>query len=235
MKKRQLAKLGVTLGLVAAVGVGGTLAALSQTSGTVENTFSVGSNIEADDINLKETPVESDGNGNYIKKSDADLTSTGNTYANILPKAKLSKDPTVFFEKADVEAGLPDMYMFVKVSGLKTLATNGITVADGKWGSQWKKMTDAGAIDTAPYDKANLDGIYVYEVTTGNYKVTPNQLTLQNDKYLFQPVFTDLVAGDDLDMDVDTNTVKVQACAVQHDNMTLKEAYDWAAKEFTIQ
>lgn len=235
MKKKQLAKLGVTLGLVAAVGVGGTLAALSQTSTTVENTFSVGSNIEANDINLKETPVEADGKGNYKKQDNADLTSDGNAYSNILPKASLSKDPTVFFNKTDVKDGLPDMYMFVKVSGLKTLATNGITVRDGKWGTSWKKMTDQGVIDTEEYDKTDLDGIYVYEVTNGSYKVTPSELTLENDKYKFQPIFTELVAGDNLNMDATMNTVKVQACAVQYDNMSLKEAYSLADAKFTIQ
>ena len=55
MKKRQLAKLGLTLGLVGAVGVGGTMALLSAKSNTVTNTFAAGNGIDAQkDITLFE-------------------------------------------------------------------------------------------------------------------------------------------------------------------------------------
>lgn len=77
-------KLGVTLGslaLVGAIGFGATLAYLSDTAGTLTNTFVVGDNIS---IELDEA-----------KYNETGRTNEGNEYTDILPGVAFEKDPTV--------------------------------------------------------------------------------------------------------------------------------------------
>lgn len=227
MKKQQIAKLGVTLGLVAAVGVGGTLAILSQTAGPVTNTFAVGENIESGDFSLKETPVKYE-NGNYVKDGNK-LTSTGNTYNNVLPKAILSKDPTVFFD-AEKVSDMANVYMFVEVDGLDEMASMGITVSEEDWGTNWKKMNADGTVSTDAFNSATLDGIYVYDAGSSNYKIDPSELNAT--EYKLPAVFTELNVSSTFDTSSGLNNVVINACAVQYDNVGLAEAYREATAKF---
>lgn len=227
MKKQQIAKLGVTLGLVAAVGVGGTLAILSQTAGPVTNTFAVGDNIESGDFFLKETPVKYE-NGNFVKNGN-ELTSDGNIYDNVLPKAILSKDPTVFFDDEKVSE-MANVYMFVEVDGLDAMATKGITVSEEDWGTNWKKMKADGTVSTDEFNSATLDGIYVYDAGSSNYKIDPSELAAT--QYKLPAVFTELNVSSDFDTSIELNNVVINACAVQYDNVNLAEAYRAATAKF---
>ena len=163
MKKRQLAKLGLTVGLVGAVGVGGTLAILSQQSNTVTNTFAVGAGIKAEDVVLDETDLQG-------KALDADMSETqrtkkGNDYINLQPGMKLTKDPQVH-----VSAKAADSYVFAKLENVdeylaamnegvvdedKSILINGIN-------KNWK-MYQAEA-------EGSLDGVYVYVGATDENK-----------------------------------------------------------------
>lgn len=226
MKKKQLAKLGVTLGLVAAVGVGGTLAVLSQTSGPVTNTFAVGKNINENDFFLQEHEVELK-NGNYEEKEDAQWT-YANSYDNLLPKATLDKDPTVRFAEDLEEGKTPDVYMFVKVEGLDELKNNKITLND--WGNEWElvKIQDETATSVPVNKDTAVDGIYVYKTTNQNeYKITPTAgLTLGS-------LFTELSVASNFAADSFTQkTIRAWACAVQYDNVDLTEAYNTAKAQF---
>lgn len=234
MKKR-LVKLGVTLGLVAAVGVGGTLAALSQTSGPVTNTFAVGYNIKSDDFSIKETNVKFE-NGNYVYDTvnkQANPTKTANSYANVLPKATLAKDPTVIFNESKVD-DMPAVYMFVKVDGLDDIymSGKGLSIADNGWGTEWKKVSlNEGAVsttDASQFENGEKDGIYVYEESSGNRKIVPKNLTASS--YKLPAVFTSLKVSGDFEMSFEgvNNIVKITACAVQYDNVDLAEAYTLA-------
>lgn len=237
MKKKQLAKLGVTLGLVAAVGVGGTLAVLSQTSGPVTNTFAVGKNIESGDFSIKETQVKYE-NGNYVPTNGvSNPTVTENNYMNVLPKASLYKDPTVLFDSTKV-SDMPTVYMFVKVDGLDEIYMEGkgLSVEDSDWGSKWKKMDSTGSVSTDQVQEGQRDGIYVYEYNSSaqddaKYQIVPKDVI---DGKL-DAVFTELNVADDFGMEFkeDVNdTVQVWACAVQYDNVTLQEAYNTAVNQF---
>lgn len=163
MKKRQLVKLGLTVGLVGAVGVGGTLAILSQQSNTVTNTFAVGAGITVNDITLDETNL----NGKSLDSSmsDVDRTETGNAYKDLQPGMKLTKDPQVH-----VSAKAADSYVFAKLENVdeylaamnegvadedKSILINGIN-------ANWK-MYQAEA-------EGSLDGVYVYVGATDENK-----------------------------------------------------------------
>ena len=110
MKKKQIAKLAVTLGLVGAVGVGGTLAALTAQSKAVTNTFTVGKGLHNTDIKLDEAPVDPN-----TGKETSGPRVQNNTYSNLEQGAELDKDPTV-----TIESTAADCYVFVEITGLDT-------------------------------------------------------------------------------------------------------------------
>ncbi len=98
MKKK--ITLVVSLLLVMALSIGGTIAWLTDTSDTVINTFTVG-NVK---IKLEETDADEDGNL---------LT---NSY-KMIPGSDIAKDPTI-----TVEAGSENCWVFVKVKGNESYA-----------------------------------------------------------------------------------------------------------------
>ncbi|MBE5857386.1 MAG: hypothetical protein E7296_07435 [Lachnospiraceae bacterium] len=99
--KKSLITMLVALVLVAAVGVGATLAYLSDKTGTVKNTFTIGKV----DIDLTE----------YV---DGEESAEGFDYTRVLPGARLSKNPV-----ATVLKGSEDCYLFVKVVNPNTTIT----------------------------------------------------------------------------------------------------------------
>lgn len=156
MKKRQLAKLGLTVGLVGAVGVGGTLAILSQQSNTVTNTFAVGAGITANDITLDETNLKDKSLDSSM--SDDDRTETGNAYNDLQPGMKLTKDPQVH-----VSAEAADSYVFAKLENVdEYLAAMNVDIVDEN-----KKSTLINGINEnwkmyQAEAEESLDGVYVY-------------------------------------------------------------------------
>lgn len=158
MKKRQLAKLGLTVGLVGAVGVGGTLAILSQQSNTVTNTFAVGAGIKAGDVVLDETDLH--GKPLDADMSDNQRTRTGNTYKDLQPGMKLTKDPQVH-----VTAEAADSYVFAKLENVdEYLAAMNEGVADENKSALIKGINTNWRMYQA---EGSLDGVYVY-VGAGN-------------------------------------------------------------------
>lgn len=163
MKKRQLAKLGLTVGLVGAVGVGGTLAILSQQSNTVTNTFAVGAGIKAEDVVLDETDLQ--GKALDADMSDTQRTQRGNDYIDLQPGMKLTKDPQVH-----VSAEAADSYVFAKLENVdEYLAAMNEGVADedkstliNGINANWK-MYQAES-------EGSLDGVYVYVGATDENK-----------------------------------------------------------------
>ena len=114
MTKKKLMMAGLSAGLVAVVGVGGTLAYLSAQSDVVNNAFTVGqgfipgpgsdSAILLDEVKVDpETgkPVE---NGKRVLENES--------YDNLLPGDVRVKDPTVH-----LGGGSVDGYVFVEVKG----------------------------------------------------------------------------------------------------------------------
>lgn len=131
-------KLLTTLGAVAllgAIGVGSTLAYLSDTTGTVTNTFTVG-NVSFDDDNelgsgLRESKVERK-DGVYVDADEADTwTVIKNDYKNLVAGEVVYKDPTVIMA-GDSE----DAWVFVQITN-----TNNAAFADIAWNEEdWVKV-----------------------------------------------------------------------------------------------
>lgn len=230
MKKKQLTTMGVALGLTAAIGVGGTLAILSQTTGPVTNTFAVGVNIDESDFSIKENPVEFQ-DGDYTFKSTNEWISS-NDYSNILPGATLDKNPTVIFGE-DVTGKMADCYMFVYVQGIDALKAKGITLND--WGTKWKKVTiTEGVASVVEVSAENAtDGMYIYDESSSDvadYEIVPAN------NFKLDAVFNKLDVSTGFDMQLDENQqIKVWACAVQYDNVNLNTACTEADNKFTTE
>lgn len=186
MNKKQIAKLGVTLGLVGAVGVGGTLALLSAQSNVVTNTFAAGNGIDADtDITLfehipeenataKDNPVTDTYNDGT--SAGVDIAKVGVSYSNLEPNMTLDKDPAV-----QISQGTADCYLFVKVDSSKFTGAVGDVEIDGIY----KEIADG-------YEASNwhlLDGtnnIYYYEVD-GNRVIDTEESAFVSDP-LFETI-----------------------------------------------
>lgn len=110
------AKLVATLGavaLVAAVGLGSTLAYLSDTTDTVTNKFTLGSVDFDEDMagGLAENPVELDEETSKYVIADEDEWVTSNTYEKVTPGETVPKNPTAFIDEDSENA-----WLFVRVS-----------------------------------------------------------------------------------------------------------------------
>lgn len=211
MKKKQIAQLGITLGLVAAVGVGGTLALLQANTDPVTNTFTVGNGLKDKDLQLDETDVD-----NSTPDAERDKA---NTYENIEPQSELTKDPQVRVSNA---ADVADCYVFIKVDGCDAfLATvnaglnteNGDELSDFKnWNKGWVKINTNGSLSD---DTNDYDGLYVWgkvadgvltatKITDGLTANVFDAITLSKDAALYTNG-----AGKTL------NNITIDACAVQ--------------------
>lgn len=137
MNKKSLLMMMVTICLIAVVGVGATLAYLSDATNVMTNTFTVGSGI---DVKQDETDVN----------NPNDRTEEGNDYTDILPGATLVKDPTV-----TVFGDSSDCYVFMELKGADALTAQEFTF-EGFDANEWKKVsTPQGAV---------LDGVYCYKM-----------------------------------------------------------------------
>ncbi|HJC64388.1 MAG TPA: SipW-dependent-type signal peptide-containing protein [Candidatus Blautia merdavium] len=231
MKRKQIAKLGLTLGLVGAVGVGGTLAALTAQSKEVKNTFAVGKNLTANDLILDEYDLQDD--NRTADKSKPRVQKLN--FQNLMQGDGLDKDPTVQIKKE----GTAECYMFVKVTGLDALNAQGITV---NWdGTHWKKYSDS----------EKLDGYYYYIDDKNSSVIDPSKLTSDDIKpgdgfYELESLFTKVTVRDNAELykedpeqegeykAVDLADIVVQACAVQAQNVdNIQAAYSKLPEGFT--
>lgn len=211
MKKKQIAKLGLTLGLVGAIGVGGTLAILSQKTNAVVNTFAVGDGITAQDITIDETNVEAPNWDGKISDTDRD---TANSYT-ITPGVSLVKDPQVH-----VKESAADCYVFINVYNvdefIEELGKENVEMDGFGANGRWVKLNST---------EEGYDGVYYYraekEAATGGTKVSVD------DKFDSPKVFTGITLKKDAEVyEADgtgkTNIPKIQvkAAAVQATGLT---------------
>lgn len=229
MKKKQIAQLGVTLGLVAAVGVGGTLAILTAPSNTVTNTFAAGAGIDNDtDITLFETDqVNKDadsygftvnGFGEEVEFRDKspvtdwsskpadvkEIDTNGVSYEKLTPNAVVTKDPRVQISK-----GTADCYLFVKVdnglNGISGITCNGVL---GAGATNWKPLEDT-------------PGVWYYVNTTdaANQEFTEGSvIDTENGMYVTEPLFDKITISGDAEIYnsvLENKNITVKALAVQ--------------------
>ncbi len=150
-KKKLVTTLG-SLALVGAIGVGSTLAFLSDKTNTLKNTFVVGNGI---DIILDETDITNP-NGPRIQTG-------GNNYVDLQPGKEQVKDPMT-----TVKVGSNNCYVFMKLEGADEF--EGTDVDNDNFGdfeiigmsSDWTKIRD---LDSAINTENKKNGYYVYKST----------------------------------------------------------------------
>lgn len=245
MKKKQIAQLGVALGLVGAIGVGGTLALMTQTSNAVVNTFTVGNALVDGDITLDEAKMKnaeegaggvyevsrtnpSDDSGYEYNKLGGTERVQANHYVDLQPDDDIYKDPTVHIAKDTA-----DCYVFINVSGIDDLASKGLTVDEKnnylKVASntyKWVPMEDTTT--------AGMDGIYYLADASGQVLVVNSEKAAQN--YM---VFESLNATADMYNEggvskiTAEDNITVTACAVQAKGTDFESAKQALPEEFT--
>lgn len=148
-KNKKMFTMVGSLALVGAVAVGATLAYLSDNTGTITNTFTLGNDIE---IKLDETD---------ITNPTGPRTETGNEYLDMQSGVPKTKDPMT-----TVIANSNDCYVFMKVEGAQKFIDHDVD-GDGAgdfeilgWSNQWKKVLNTNATNTDL--DASKDGYYVY-------------------------------------------------------------------------
>lgn len=214
MKKKVVAAI-MSVALVAAVGIGGTLAYLSAQSEVVNNTFTVGTGFVPDEdgnkgIVLDEAKVMDDGTVDATQRVDGNQT-----YPELMPGDSKLKDPTVRFVAGSVES-----YVFVKVEGTQKAEGNYLTV-DG-WNTQiWQKVAD---LDGEPFGTTG-DGYYMYvgPLADENHVVDLDTEEYEEGTdvelgYIFNSISFDNVGNEEFDQvspGFNDTAIKVSACAVQ--------------------
>ena len=219
MTKKKLMMAGLSAGLVAVVGVGGTLAYLSAQSDVVTNTFAVGSGfIPGPDgelpIVLDEALVDAETGIPVEPEQRVD----GNKYENLLPNDVRTKDPTVH-----LTGGSVDGYVFVEVEGWEQFGDD-IEVL-GYDGQVWEKVVTSGR---------QRDAIYVYNGEKAENYVVDLDSKAEGTWVNLEPVFTQIKVNKDITQDelktLNFDEMTLKAVVVQADNLTVEEAYAEAEK-----
>lgn len=222
MKKKSLLTMLLALTLVAVVGVGATLAYLSDSTGAMTNTFTVGNGIDMkqdeedidydydkDDDGKVDPEYDEDGDGK-VDEGKEGRTEDGNDYTDIQPGDVLVKDPTV-----TIKANSTECYVFMQLEGADELAAQDFTFG-GFDATKWIKVDDA----------TGLDGVYRYFETVKEADADQ----------VLAPLFTTVtysIDAEELADDVELSDVVIKSCAVQAKNMTVESAYEAAVE--TIQ
>lgn len=217
MTKKKIMMAAMSAGLVAVVGVGGTLAYLSAQSDVVNNTFTIGTGYITDD---------DDHTGIFIDETDVDNSNGGardtdNEYKEMVPAKSYTKDPLVHMVGGTIES-----YVFVKVEGLADLDAQNIHVwyEDEEGNLQQGVDLSDYTLITSYNDKG--DGIYLY--TGGKYAVPGAEYVVdvsdetEKSNCPLDNVFDIVKMDEDVSSDtfeqitLDGKAITVQAAAVQY-------------------
>lgn len=210
MKKKSLITMLVSLSLVAVVGVGATLAYLSDSTQTLNNTFTVGSNI---DISLYEHVGSATGTPDF----------DGIAFTDLMPGTSIYKDPTV-----EVKANSSACKVFIKVVGiddLEKIDTNGTTVTGTDFSvtgldtNNWVKVANFDKSPLTAADATKKDGIYQYKGTADRIvaKVVDTNTVLA-------PLFTGVTYNSTAQGTSTPSPITVTACAIQAANLNDADA-----------
>ena len=162
----QVITIAVSLMLVAAIAIGGTVAWLVDTTESVTNTFTFG------DINITLTETDA------IKGSDGNFTKA---YTGLVPGATVPKDP-----KVTVEAESVDHWLFVKIKKSTTFDAyfNVDLVTD------WENVTGDVYVYTGSVEDGNPISILTEDKITVKSEVTKEEIKALDDPGTVQPTIT---------------------------------------------
>lgn len=205
MQKRKLFTLLSATALIAAVGVGSTMAYLSDLSSVKENTFTMaetGINMrlsEHDAMRNKETG-EYELRPNHVIGDGGPTSVDGVDYIDLQPGEVVPKDPWVTINGSSVPC-----YVVVKVSTDKT----NLEIMDIN--ARWVKLNDN--YDTDLNDEIDY---YVYSDENGlPFVCDASDMELGTD-YDLEPIFEHVkVSSEIVDDDTELDNIVVQAAAVQ--------------------
>lgn len=203
MEKKNLKKIALSLGLVGVVGVGATLAALSDTTGNLTNKFVF--TTQGIIIALDEAEVDSNNKATSKRIPEG----SEQTYSNLVPNMVIDKDPTVTVNKNSLNCNV-----FVSVKNPNAADKLKITDLDT---NSWEKIDPTEYGYTA---EANTT-YYVYKgteatgtVETGDtFKVVPTSTEDTVLEDVFQHVQVGNVSGDTTFSDI-----VIKAAAIQSDS-----------------
>lgn len=222
MKKKVVAAI-MSVALVAAVGIGGTLAYLSAQSEVVNNTFTVGTGYTTYDGHT----------GIYIDETDIDNSTpnaerdTENVYEEMVPGKTYKKDPRVHLVGGSIAS-----YVFVKVDGLSELAEKNIHVQYASSRNEDGTFNMTTGVNPNFYhliqaDGTDGDGIYL--CIAENYVKDPESLPYVNDVsdlnlggYALPYIFDEVKMDSDVTTDefegitIGSEAITIQAAAVQY-------------------
>lgn len=219
MKKKVVAAI-MSVALVAAVGIGGTLAYLSSTSNDVTNTFTVGKGYDFDDG--KQALIIDE---QLLRGTADDRTQKDQTYEDMTPGYVEIKDPT-----ARLRAGSVESYVFLHVTGVDKLESETKPDADGTdvqaydisgWDTTyWMKVANAeGQLLSKPALGMDGDGYYVANKgTTVNYEdITPEGEYIPVGPAIFTTVTMNPNVAEVSEAEgTKVGDITVEACAVQY-------------------
>lgn len=202
MNKKKLVTMLTAVFLIAALGVGATLAAFTSKTEQLTNTFTVGDGVKAQ----LDEEVADDGD------TTTEIIPGGQThpYEDIQPGDELLKRPYMTIIKNST-----DCYAFMKVTGIDALEASGTFEVTGFNTANWVKRS----ADTA----GGKDGIYAYVGAKGNaehviLKDASNPIVLEE---LFKNVTYSI---DATETESNLSAITIIGCAVQAANLTQDEA-----------
>lgn len=199
MNKKLMKTIGC-LALVGAIGVGATLAYLSDSTSTLKNTFVIGNGI---DITLTEQNVN----------DPTKRVEEGNTqeYPELVPGVEYVKDPTT-----TVKANSNDCYVFMYVEGADEFVkydVDGDKIGDfiiQEWGNRdWVKVSSK--------EGEELDGWYCHVA------IVPEKTQDQDLTPLFNKVAVEQYSKV---VNKDIPAIVIKSVAVQADGLTREQAFE---------
>ena len=148
MNKKKTATMVASLALVGAIGVGATLAYLSDKSNSLRNTFTIGEGYNPVGPNdqavwIDETDINKESDDYDFVFKGENRTLDGNIYNDVYAESKLKKDPVLRLANDSVKS-----YGYIRVLGITD--DHNITINTEKW----------EAVET--YDQFG-NGIYRYK------------------------------------------------------------------------
>lgn len=217
MKRRKVASLCAALGLVAVIGIGGTLAYFTDNTEKLTNTFAMAQ--KGIEMELWESAVQSDGAGGYDQDVDGERvvageSPSGNNYRDVQPGADIYKDPTV-----TIKANSVDCYVYASV---KTYDEAVNTIDPESFTSAWAEIQ---GITTKGNDEAGEFTIkyYVYGSVDA-----PTKILNAEDDTRTEPIFRNVkVAESSTETDTLMN-IEIRSAAIQANNIEVTEAQDEA-------
>lgn len=230
MNKKKLGTTLASLALVGAIGVGATLAYLSDRTGTITNTFTLGNNI---DIQITEENLGTDKEDNPRIIADATTDSKSQNYIDLTPGVAQTKDPRV-----ELINNSNACYVYIELTGLQAFLNENI---DGTTGGDFVVRYNSGTTDTPVYTEGlnpiwkkisnepdTIDGTYVLKVSDNEFAANAILEGNQSSPAIFDQIMVKANTGTYTKTNLSNLNITVRAVAIQSDNVSNTDANDEA-------